>query len=170
MKKSQELSLNMIVVGALALLVLLLIGGVLMFSGGDIMGSIEGMGASQEEISVTTFRTTCASKCRILSQLSPSVSGTITADEMNQIKAFCCENFDLNSNGVIEASSTLGPEYCSKAYDDCMLKGRNPSQFCKGTYTKQVVHPVYGLTTAEADFDFTQTYANDGFGTEGCDI
>lgn len=159
MKKSQELSLNMIVIGALALLVFLIIGGVLIFSGGDILGSLQGMGASQEEVAVTTFKSTCASKCRILQQLAPPMSGVIDENQMNQIKAYCCENYDLNSNGIIETSTTLGPEYCALAYADCRISGRNPSIFCKGTYNRLIQSQVIiGQTsTVEIDFDFTKT-------------
>ncbi|MDD2679028.1 MAG: hypothetical protein PHS81_04055 [Candidatus Nanoarchaeia archaeon] len=162
MKKSQELSLNLIVVGALALLVFLIVGGILIFSGGDILGSLEGMGASQEEVSITTFRSGCSSKCRVLQQLSPSVSGTINQDEMLQIKAFCCENYDLNSNGVIELSTSLGPEVCSLAYPDCRVSGRLSLQLCKGVYLKEVINPVFinQVDYFETYFDFTKVDRN----------
>ncbi|MFA5333754.1 MAG: hypothetical protein WC376_04635 [Candidatus Nanoarchaeia archaeon] len=157
MKKSQELSLNMIVIGALALLVLLIIGGVIIFSGGDILGSLQGMGASQDEVAVTTFKSTCASKCRILQQLAPPMSGTIDEDQMNQIKAFCCENYDLNSSGSIDASTALGPEYCALAYTECRISGRNPLTFCKGFYNKETFG-IMGSSLVETEFDFTATH------------
>ncbi|MFA5333717.1 MAG: hypothetical protein WC376_04450 [Candidatus Nanoarchaeia archaeon] len=177
MKKSQELSLNMIVIGALALLVFLIIGGVLIFSGGDILGSLQGMGASQDEVAVTTFKSTCASKCRILQQLAPPTSGTIDENQMNQIKAYCCENYDLNSNSNIEDSTTLGPEYCAKAYTECKISGKTPSQFCKGKYYKTIYNPVCPTcepTYDETKFDFTvtaQSYTDTSFDiVEGCGI
>jgi hypothetical protein len=159
MKKSQELSLNMIVIGALALLVLLIVGVVVVVYGGDIIESIQGIGASPEEVAITTFRSTCASKCRILSGLEPPVSGVIDENQMNQIKSFCCSNYDLNSNGEIESSTTLGPEYCALAYAECRVSGRNPGQFCKGSYNKEVQSQVIiGQTsTVEVEFDFTKT-------------
>ena len=176
MKKSQELSLNMIVIGALALLVFLIIGGVVIFSGGDILGSLQGMGASQEEVSVTTFKSTCASKCRILQQLAPPVSGIIDENQMNQIKAFCCENYDLNSNGIIEVSTTLGQEYCALAYAECKISGRAPSTFCKGKYYKVTSSQVIiGQTSSvEVEFDFTKTVNYQSSSTfdevETCDL
>jgi len=168
MKKSQELSLNLIVVGALALLVFLIVGGILIFSGGDILGALQGMGASQQEVAITTFRSSCASKCRVLQQLAPSVSGVINQDQMLQIKTFCCENYDLNSNGLIELSTEIGPEFCSLAYADCKLSGRSSVQLCKGKYTKVISSQVIiGQTTqVETSFDFTKVedyQASEGF-------
>lgn len=152
MKKAQELSLNMIVVGALALLVLLLIGGVLMFGGGDILQGLSGMGASQEEVSLTSFRSTCASKCRIMNQLVSSYD-SINAQNLNQVKNFCCESYDLDSSGLIELQGSMGPEICSAAYTECRLSGRTPANFCQGSYTG-TERDFMGNLMVE-NFDFT---------------
>jgi hypothetical protein len=108
------------------------------------------------EFAVTTLESTCVSKCRILRQLSPPMTGIIDENQMNFIKSFCCENLDLDSNGIIEASTTFGPEYCALAYTECRISEKNPSQFCIGQYNEPLINQTSGETEyIITDFDFT---------------
>lgn len=136
MRKAQELSLNLVVVGALALLVLVLIGGVMVFGGGDLIEGLTSIGASDEEVRVTSFTSTCQSKCNILNNLldSDDLSGSGTGSFSDQtvetqVKAFCCESNDLDGDGSIEESGDLGSEYCAEFYD-CSVDGVTAETFC----------------------------------------
>jgi hypothetical protein len=151
MAKAQELSLNMIVVGSLALLVLLIIGGVMIFGGSDLMSGLTGMGPSSEEVSQTTFLSQCRSKCNSLNLELQSVTNwydqlqstfvwyyTTPSTLMQSIKDFCCYSTDLNGNGQLEMTGSSGPEYCSKAYaQSCTIDGLSPAVFCKKAYSGQ---------------------------------
>jgi hypothetical protein len=143
----------MIVVGSLALLVLLIIGGVMIFGGSDLMSGLTGMGPSTEEVSQTTFLSQCRSKCNSLNLelqsytnwyanlvQNPSTGAPSPSNIAQAIKNFCCYSTDLNSNGQIETSGSSGPEICAKAYaQSCTIDGMTPMLFCK----KQVANGVW---------------------------
>lgn len=157
MKKSQELPLNFIVLGAMALLVFLIVGGVVIFYGDDISAIFGNIGVSDDEVALTTFQSSCSSKCRVLNQIVSSISSPISETQMESIKAFCCESYDLDSDGYYETSSALGPEICSLAYTDCKISGKSPSSFCTGTYSKVTGTNIYGEDITETGYyDFTR--------------
>ena len=85
----------------------------------NIIGSFEGFGVQEDELAVTTFKNTCAGKCRTLQALGVPAGKELTQDQMLQVKSFCCENYDLNANNYIDLSTELGPEICSLAYPNC---------------------------------------------------
>jgi hypothetical protein len=181
MSKAQELSLNMIVVGSLALLVLLIIGGVMIFGGSDLMSGLTGMGPSTEEISQTTFLSQCRSKCNSLNlelQSYPNWYNNFTMSNvavqvgnswllpvnpiniLRFIKTFCCHSADLNGNGLIEATGSSGPEICSKAYaQSCTIDGVSPAVFCKKVLSYNTAYyTVYDFTiTTAAVYTYTHT-------------
>ncbi|MBN1923312.1 MAG: hypothetical protein JW791_00955 [Nanoarchaeota archaeon] len=135
MRKAQELSLNLIVVGALALLVLLIVGGILIFGGGDLLSGFTSIGASDEEVRITSFLSSCQSRCNTLNlMLDYDDVEADPAQYTNQLKSFCCESSDLDESGSIEENGLFGPELCSLAYD-CLLDGQSPSIYCAITYT-----------------------------------
>ena len=132
MRRAQELSLNLIVVGALALLVLLIIGGVMIFGGGELMGGLTSVGASEQEIAITSLQSACTSKCNILNSL---VNGKtdLGLETTLQVKGYlwdyCCESYDLDADGVISEAGSYGPEYCALFYN-CNIDGVYPSSYC----------------------------------------
>jgi hypothetical protein len=154
-KKSQELSINMIVVGVLALLVMVIVI-VLIFYGGEIMGSFGGFGVQEEELAVTTFKNTCTGKCRTLQSFNIPSGKTLTQDQMTQVKGFCCESYDLNANTYIDLSTELGPEICSLAYPNC--GSRSSAVLCQGSYSRSSINPLTGQAIyTQTFFDFTKT-------------
>jgi hypothetical protein len=135
MRKAQELSLNLIVVGALALLVLLIIGGIIIFGGGDLLSGLTSIGASDEEVRITQFLSTCQSRCNTLNLLV-DYSDLQAGDEddyLDQLKSYCCEATDLDLSGTYDVSGEFGPEICSLAFD-CSLDGRLPADYCSDNF------------------------------------
>jgi len=133
MRQAQELSLNLIVIGALALLVLLIVGGVLIFGGGDFINSIMGLGPSDEQVLVTSFGSACQTRCSILKTQVDSNDLTATSPSSQTIsflKSYCCEASDLNQNGIYEASGSLGAEICGSFYD-CKVGTLSSLLFCR---------------------------------------
>jgi hypothetical protein len=136
MRKAQELSLNLIVVGALALLVLLIIGGVMVFGGGDLINQLLGIAPEEEDVAITSFRSTCTTKCQTLNYVLddndiPTAALWSTSDpNYNAVKNYCCESYDLDSDGRFETNGDLGPEICSLMFE-CRVGGQVSSSFCK---------------------------------------
>lgn len=138
MRKAQELSLNLIVVGALALLVLLIVGGVLIFGGGDLIAGIGQIGPGDEEVDITAFQSSCQSKCNTLNLLYDEndleryelTAMTNLDSKYNSIKNFCCESADLDGNGAIEDNGDLGPETCALAYSSCRIGNYGVNDIC----------------------------------------
>ncbi len=128
MRKAQEISLNLIVVGALALLVLLIVGGILIFGGGNLFSGLQSMGPDSEQVSVTSFLSKCQSKCNTL-QLSIRDLNSLTQNQRNLVKAYCCEHADLDGDGKYESFGDNGPEFCADAYD-CKIGGTSLSSYC----------------------------------------
>lgn len=136
MRKAQELSLNLIVVGALALLVLLIIGGVMVFGGGDLINNLLGITPAQEDVDITAFLATCQQKCNTLNLLVddndiPTGPSWSTSDpNYNSVKTFCCEASDLDGDGTFEMTGgDYGSEFCGQAYD-CRIGSYSGSSFC----------------------------------------
>lgn len=158
MRKTQELSLNLIVVGSLALLVLLIIGGILIFGGGDLLSGLTNIGASDEEVRITSFLSTCQSRCNTLNLVmdASDLNDGISVNEASQLRSFCCEASDLDQSGEYDNNGGFGGEICALAYDQCTIDGIIPNSFCK-------------LTTAGPDddvsaFDYTTVT------TAGCNL
>jgi len=126
MRKAQELSLNLVVVGVLALLVLVIVGGVMIFGGGDLFNSLSGM-APTDSATLTTFLTDCQQKCQTINLMKGS--GDLTA---TQAQIFCCADDDMDDDGEVTINGELGPEICALAYSDCEVDGENPASFCVG--------------------------------------
>ncbi len=99
-RKAQELSLNLIVVGALALLVLLIVGGILIFGGGDLLSGFTSIGASDEEVRITSFLSSCQSRCNTLNLMIDydDLGGPTDPKDnfINQLSSYCCESSDLS--------------------------------------------------------------------------
>lgn len=137
MRKAQELSLNLIVVGALALLVLLIIGGVMVFGGGDLMEGLTSLMPGREDVSATSFLSSCQQKCGTLNLVVdeddvPAGAAISSSDpNYNAFKNYCCEAADLDGDGTIESNGDLGAEICALAYDDCTIGMYSGSSFCK---------------------------------------
>ncbi|VVB75136.1 Uncharacterised protein [Candidatus Tiddalikarchaeum anstoanum] len=162
MRKTQELSLNMIVVGALALLVLLIIGGVLIFGGGDMLSGLTSLGPSQGEVDTTAFTSTCRSKCNTLNlqvtetQYRGITSYTTNATLINQIKAFCCSSADLDGSGLISSN-----ELCSSAYTQCRLGSLSTATFCQKVISSGgTTSTVYKYTEVGTSTTYPQCSAN----------
>lgn len=117
MKKAQELSMNLIVVGALALTVLLIVGGMVIFGPWDMLGSF----TSSDDSSQQLLMTKCSSKCTNLKYYA-SDPADLTDDEL---KTYCCEYVDLNGDQLVDVN-----ELCADAYN-CKLNGK--IVHCSGT-------------------------------------
>jgi hypothetical protein len=111
MRKAQELSMNLIVIGALSLTVLLIVGGILIFGPWDVLGSFTSSSDSSQQLLITK----CNSKCNNLKYLATDVDNLASSD----LKGFCCESLDINKDGQIQDN-----EICANAYKRCSLNGK----------------------------------------------
>ena len=139
MKKAQGLPLNLIVIGALALLVLMILGGVLIMGGGSMMQGLTGMAPEEEEVAIQSLLNTCQSRCRSADLLINSLPPANKA-QLPRLYDFCCYGSEINSDGTVE----LGTESCAALYTDCRIADAIPSVACKGRY-------------GSASYDFTPT-------------
>ncbi|MBN1923665.1 MAG: hypothetical protein JW791_02805 [Nanoarchaeota archaeon] len=170
--KSQELSLNLIVIGSLALLVLLIVGGILIFGGGDLLSGFTSIGASEQEVTQISFINHCRSLCNTLN-LRMDWEQLEDSPELfwKEVKDYCCEHSDLDKSGGLDYYGEKGPEICALAFD-CMFDTRLASEFCDGIYFNKLNGYYYSylfrtITTTDAGEEWRCNYNPPGYSPAG---
>ncbi len=151
MRKTQGLPLNLIVIGALALLVLMILGGVLIMGGGSMMEGLTGAAPSEEEVALQSLLTDCQSKCRTAKMMVDDIPPT-TVSEAIRLQDFCCHGSDIDGNGEIDYNS----ETCAAVYTDCRIGGLAPSGACaSGTTPSWYCRDTISSFSSTTAYDFT---------------
>ncbi|MBN1923905.1 MAG: hypothetical protein JW791_04050 [Nanoarchaeota archaeon] len=146
--------LNMIIIGALVLIVFIILGTLIVTRSLGINDLLLGIKPQAEAVSYTSVISECYSRCRTMENIVEFDYRSMTQEDMEKIPNFCCEGGDTNGDGVIGDE-----EICATLYQDCIISDYTPKVFCKGVVN------IEGIAQPIAyDFTIVKDYNREGCG------
>jgi len=120
MKKAQGLPLDLLVVGTLAILVLVVVGGAFMAGGSNIFGGIASFYGSQTGgAELNNYRNRCNQECNNLKMTT--YDSELAAEEAAKNSLFCSLNWDTTKFSGVKEDYCYGDTITEKIKLTCTI-------------------------------------------------